>query len=96
MQGAGAHGYFEVTADVSKYTKAKCVAPPLCLVPSGISFARVAVLRRYLNKVGKRTPVFVRFSTVGGEKGERYAQALSSRRLAVSRTLLCLLDCRQL
>lgn len=45
-KGAGAHGYFEVTADVSKYTKAK-----------------------YLNKVGKRTPVFVRFSTVGGEKG---------------------------
>jgi len=45
-KGAGAHGYFEVTSDVTKFTKAK-----------------------YLNKVGKRTPVFVRFSTVGGEKG---------------------------
>jgi catalase len=45
-KGAGAHGYFEVTADVAKYTKAK-----------------------YLSSVGKRTPVFVRFSTVGGEKG---------------------------
>jgi catalase len=45
-KGAGAHGYFEVTADVTKYTKAK-----------------------FLSKVGKRTEVFARFSTVGGEKG---------------------------
>ncbi|MBN1678529.1 MAG: catalase [Candidatus Thermoplasmatota archaeon] len=45
-KGAGAYGYFEVTADVTKYTKA-----------------------RFLSKVGKRTDVFVRFSTVGGEKG---------------------------
>jgi catalase len=45
-KGAGAHGYFEVTADVTKYTKAK-----------------------FLSKVGKKTDVFVRFSTVGGEKG---------------------------
>jgi catalase len=42
----GAHGYFEVTADVTKYCKAK-----------------------FLDTVGKRTPVFARFSTVGGEKG---------------------------
>lgn len=45
-KGAGAGGYFEVAADVTKYTKA-----------------------RFLSKVGKRTEVFVRFSTVGGEKG---------------------------
>eukprot|EP01112_Ceratiomyxa_fruticulosa_P002720 TRINITY_DN128_c0_g1_i2.p1 TRINITY_DN128_c0_g1~~TRINITY_DN128_c0_g1_i2.p1 ORF type:complete len:504 (+),score=130.04 TRINITY_DN128_c0_g1_i2:155-1666(+) len=45
-KGAGAHGYFEVTHDVTKYTKAK-----------------------FLDTVGKRTPVFARFSTVGGEKG---------------------------
>ncbi|WP_082235648.1 catalase KatA [Halobacillus massiliensis] len=45
-KGAGAHGYFEVTNDVSPYTKAK-----------------------FLNKVGKRTPVFTRFSTVAGERG---------------------------
>ncbi|UCE44746.1 MAG: catalase [Methanobacteriota archaeon] len=45
-KGAGAGGYFEVTADVSEYTKAK-----------------------FLSEVGKRTEVFVRFSTVGGEKG---------------------------
>lgn len=45
-KGAGAHGYFEVTNDVSKYCKAA-----------------------FLNRIGKRTPVFVRFSTVGGEKG---------------------------
>ena len=45
-KGAGAGGYFEVTADVSRYTKAK-----------------------FLSQVGKRTEVFVRFSTVGGEKG---------------------------
>lgn len=45
-KGAGAHGYFEVTNDATKYTKAK-----------------------FLSEVGKRTEVFVRFSTVGGEKG---------------------------
>ncbi|KAL1921791.1 uncharacterized protein VTP21DRAFT_10433 [Calcarisporiella thermophila] len=45
-KGAGAHGYFEVTHDVTHLTKAK-----------------------FLDRVGKRTPVFVRFSTVGGEKG---------------------------
>ena len=45
-KGAGAHGYFEVTHDVTKYTKAA-----------------------FLSEVGKRTPLFVRFSTVGGEKG---------------------------
>ena len=45
-KGAGAHGYFEVTKDVTKYTKAK-----------------------FLDTVGKQTPVFVRFSTVGGERG---------------------------
>ncbi len=45
-KGAGAYGYFQVTADVSRYTKAK-----------------------FLDKVGKKTDAFVRFSTVGGEKG---------------------------
>ncbi|MEW5911422.1 MAG: catalase [Thermodesulfobacteriota bacterium] len=45
-KGAGAHGYFEVTADLTRWTKAK-----------------------FLNKVGKKTEVFVRFSTVGGERG---------------------------
>src|SRR4030043_2412319 len=45
-KGAGAGGYFEVTRDVTKYTKAG-----------------------FLSKVGKKTEVFVRFSTVGGEKG---------------------------
>ena len=45
-KGAGAHGYFEVTHDVTRYTRAK-----------------------FLSEVGKRTEVFARFSTVGGEKG---------------------------
>lgn len=45
-KGAAAHGYFEVTHDLSKICKAK-----------------------FLDRVGKRTPVFLRFSTVGGEKG---------------------------
>lgn len=45
-KGAGAHGYFEVTNDMSKFTKAKL-----------------------FNGVGKRTPVFIRFSTVAGELG---------------------------
>jgi catalase len=50
-KGAGAGGYFEVTADVTKYTKAN-----------------------FLSKVGKRTEVFARFSTVGGEKGSADAE----------------------
>jgi len=45
-KGAGAHGYFEVTHDLTRYCKAK-----------------------FLDKVGKRTPLFTRFSTVAGEKG---------------------------
>jgi catalase len=45
-KGAGAYGYFEITADVRQYTKAK-----------------------FLSEVGKRTEVFARFSTVGGERG---------------------------
>jgi catalase len=50
-KGAGAYGYFEVTADVTKYTKAK-----------------------FLSEGGKRTELFVRFSTVGGEKGSADAE----------------------
>ncbi len=50
-KGAGAGGYFEVTADVTKYTKAK-----------------------FLSEIGKRTEVFARFSTVGGEKGSADAE----------------------
>ncbi|KAJ2415591.1 catalase A [Coemansia sp. RSA 2530] len=45
-KGAGAHGYFEVTKDISHLTCAK-----------------------FLSAVGKRTPIFTRFSTVGGESG---------------------------
>ena len=45
-KGAGAYGYFEVTADVTQWTKAK-----------------------FLSEIGKKTDVFARFSTVGGEKG---------------------------
>lgn len=45
-KGAGAHGYFEVTDDVSDIATAK-----------------------FLLGVGKKTPLFARFSTVGGESG---------------------------
>lgn len=45
-KGSGAFGYFEVTADVSQWTRAA-----------------------FLNRVGKRTPVLARFSTVAGEQG---------------------------
>ncbi|KAF9144125.1 hypothetical protein BG015_000202 [Linnemannia schmuckeri] len=45
-KGGGAHGYFEVTADLSQLTCAK-----------------------FLSKPGIKTPLFARFSTVGGEKG---------------------------
>jgi catalase len=45
-KGSGAFGYFEVLADVTRWTKA-----------------------RFLERVGKRTEIFIRFSTVAGEKG---------------------------
>lgn len=45
-KGAGAFGYFEVTNDITKYTKASV-----------------------FSKIGKKTPIAVRFSTVGGESG---------------------------
>jgi catalase len=45
-KGSGAFGYFEVTADVTQWTKAA-----------------------FLNKVGKRTPMLARFSSVAGEQG---------------------------
>ena len=44
--GAGGFGYFQLTHDVSKFTKAK-----------------------FLNGIGKQTPICVRFSTTLGEKG---------------------------
>lgn len=48
-------GYFVVTHDITKYTKAK-----------------------FLNQVGKRTPVTVRFSTVGGEVGELFSENIEN------------------
>ncbi len=45
-KGTGAFGYFEVTADVTQWTKAA-----------------------FLSKIGKRTPMLARFSTVAGEQG---------------------------
>ncbi|WP_308637947.1 catalase KatA [Paenibacillus silvisoli] len=45
-KGAGAHGYFEVTNDLTAYTRAS-----------------------FLSEIGKRTPMFIRFSTVAGELG---------------------------
>jgi len=45
-KGAGAHGYFEVTDDITQYTKANL-----------------------FGEIGKRTPIFVRFSTTGGSAG---------------------------
>lgn len=45
-RGEGAHGYFEPTESLAKYTKAK-----------------------FLQEPGKKTPVFVRFSTVAGSRG---------------------------
>lgn len=42
-RGSGAHGYFEVKNDMSKYTRAK-----------------------FLQGKGKKTPIFIRFSTVQG------------------------------
>ena len=45
-KGSGAHGFFEVTEDVTQYAEA-----------------------RLFDRIGKRTPMFARFSTVAGEQG---------------------------
>jgi catalase len=45
-KGSGAHGFFEVTEDVTQWTNAN-----------------------FLSEVGKRTPLFLRFSQVAGELG---------------------------
>jgi catalase len=45
-KGSGAHGFFEVTEDVTQWTNAS-----------------------FLSEVGKRTPMFARFSSVAGELG---------------------------
>jgi catalase len=45
-KGTGAHGFFEVTEDVTQFTKAS-----------------------FLARIGKRTPLFARLSTVAGEQG---------------------------
>ena len=45
-KGSGAHGFFEVTEDVTLWTSAS-----------------------FLSEVGKRTPMFARFSQVAGELG---------------------------
>ncbi|CAG5100510.1 Similar to Cat: Catalase (Drosophila melanogaster) [Cotesia congregata] len=49
-KGAGAFGYFEVTHDITQYTRAKI-----------------------FSKIGKKTPIAVRFSTVGGENPRGFA-----------------------
>ena len=50
-KGAGAHGHFTVTNDISRHTKAGLFAA-----------------------IGKRTPMFARFSTVAGERGAADAE----------------------
>jgi len=55
-KGGGAFGYFEVSADVSEWTRAA-----------------------FLAKVGKRTPVLARFSTVAGEQGSRPTTSCGNR-----------------
>ncbi|MHA3903856.1 catalase [Castellaniella sp. WN] len=50
-KGAGAHGTFTVTHDITRYTRAAL-----------------------FSEVGKRTPMFARFSTVAGERGAADAE----------------------
>src|SRR3984957_11711730 len=50
-KGSGAYGTFTVTADVTRFTRAKL-----------------------LDKIGKKTEVFLRFSTVAGERGAADAE----------------------
>jgi catalase len=50
-KGAGAHGTFTVTNDITRYTRASI-----------------------FSKIGKKTPMFARFSTVAGERGAADAE----------------------
>jgi catalase len=50
-KGAGAHGTFTVTHDITRYTRAKI-----------------------FSEIGKKTPMFTRFSTVAGERGAADAE----------------------
>ncbi|MFT0532972.1 catalase [Castellaniella hirudinis] len=50
-KGAGAHGTFTVTHDITRYTRAAI-----------------------FSEVGKQTPMFIRFSTVAGERGAADAE----------------------
>jgi catalase len=50
-KGAGAHGTFTVTHDITRYTRAKL-----------------------FSEIGKKTPMFTRFSTVAGERGAADAE----------------------
>ncbi|MBV6272321.1 catalase [Alcaligenaceae bacterium CGII-47] len=50
-KGAGAHGTFTVTHDITQYTRA-----------------------RIFSEIGKQTPMFIRFSTVAGERGAADAE----------------------
>jgi catalase len=55
VKGGGAFGYFEVTADVTEWTKAA-----------------------FLNKVGKRMPLFLCFSIVAADEGGASSVAVQS------------------
>ena len=60
-KGGGAHGYFEVRRIVAANTEICALQ-----VTHDISkYTKACVF----NEVGKKTPMFIRFSTVGGESG---------------------------
>jgi catalase len=71
----GAFGYFEVTHDITKYTKASV-----------------------FSEIGKRTPIGVRFSTVGGESGSadtaRWAQTMPWYSIIIKKNVSFLSDPR--
>jgi catalase len=58
-KGAGAFGYFEVTTSSSSSSTGSSTA----------SFASTFCQSKFLSIPGKRTPIAIRFSTVGGESG---------------------------
>ena len=57
--GSGAFGHFETTQDVTKFTKVSCL-----LWVSRLYTHCNRVQAHFLGGVGRKTPVFVRFSTV--------------------------------
>jgi catalase len=67
-KGAGAHGVFGKFEVFFPSTCLKVCLTFYRMIEVTHDFSKITKAK-FLNQVGKKTPVFLRFSTVGGEKG---------------------------